>query len=161
MNDPRGHRHLPYHPDAYDEHFALRIPFTLWMVLVYAAHVGLFVLIAKLPHEGIDLGFITSLVDNYGLAASLPAILVLFAALRRRPSAGRGWRLLWRYGRGLVALSIVLNLALLGSSLMEGVHSRAADANAIRIALDLFSLCVLAASRRIRDTFADFPRLPV
>ena len=161
VNDPRGHRHLPYHPDAYDEHFALRIPATLWLILVYAAHVGLFVLIAKLPHDGIDLGFITRLVDNDSLVAALPAILVLFAAIRRRPAAGRGWRLVWRYGRGLLMLSVALNLALLGRAIADGVHSHLTDTNAVRIALDLFSLCVLAASGRIRDTFADFPRLPV
>ena len=73
MNDPRGHRFLPYHPDAYDEHFALRIPLTLWAVLLYALHAECLLLLGHLPQAGAELGYLLAYVAPAELVASLAA----------------------------------------------------------------------------------------
>lgn len=154
MNDPRGHRFLPYHPDAYDEHFALRVPFTLWVVLLYALHAECLLLLGHLPQAGAELGYLLAYVAPADLVASSPALAVLLAALRRRPTAGRLPRLVWRHGAWLMLASLLADLAL-------ALASRHGAWAAARIACDLASIAVVVASARIRDTFADFPRLPV
>ncbi|MBX9606954.1 MAG: DUF2919 domain-containing protein [Gammaproteobacteria bacterium] len=154
MNDPRGHRFLPYHPDAYDEHFALRIPLTLWAVLLYALHAECLLLLGHLPQAGAELGYLLAYVAPNELVASLPALAVLVAALRRRPTAGRLPRFVWRQGAWLLLASLVADLAL-------ALTSRHGAWAAARVAGDLASIAVVVTSARIRDTFADFPRLPV
>lgn len=154
MNDPRGHRFLPYHPDAYDEHFSLRVPLTLCAVLLYALHAECLLLLGHLPQAGAELGYLLSYVAPADLVASLPALAVLVAALRRRPTAGRLPRALWQHGMWLLLASLVADLAL-------ALTTRHGAWAASRVAGDLASIAVVIASARIRDTFADFPRLPV
>ena len=154
MNDPRGHRFLPYHPDAYDEHFALRIPPALWALMIYAVHAEALLLLGHLPQGGAELAFLLDYVRVGDLLASLPAVAVVIAALRRRPEAGRVLRALWSVGAWLLSASLLADVVLAASG------PRAAWP-APRIALDLFCVCVLLGTARLRDTFADFPRPPL
>lgn len=154
MNDPRGHRSLPYHPDAYDEHFALRVPFALWLVMAIAVHPQILLLLGHLPQSGDEFAYLASLVDVQALLASLPAIAVLVAAARRRPAAGGVVRWLWRHGAWLLLASLLGNLAL-GLVNVHGLWS------IVRSGADVSAAAVLFGVRRVRDTLADFPSLPV
>ena len=154
MNDPRGHRVLPYHPDAYDEHFALRISVGLWLVMLYTVHPQILLLIVHLPPSGAELDYLRGLVDVYALLATLPAMLVLIAAVRRRPAAGAFLRGVWRRGPRLLVATLVVHLA-------RSVLDTHGPWTALRIGADLVAATVLLGVPRIRDTFADFPKPPL
>jgi hypothetical protein len=154
MNDPRGHRALPYHPDAYDEHFALRVPPLLWLVLAFAVHPQVLLLLSHLPQGGGEFAYLAGLVDVPALVATVPAIAVLAAAARRRPAAGSAVRWLWRRGAWLLLVSLLANFTLC----LNNPHSLWSG---LRMAADLAAVGVLVGVARVRDTFADFPVLPV
>ena len=154
MNDPRGHRALPYHPDAYDEHFALRVPLLLWAVMAFAVHPQILLLLGHLPQSGTEFAYLVSLVDAPALLATLPAIAVLVAAARRRPGAGAAVRWLWRHGAWLLLTTLLANLGLC-------LMNRHGLWGIVRVVADGGAALVLLAVPRVRDTFADFPVLPL
>jgi len=154
MNDPRGHRALPYHPDAYDEHFALRIPLLSWLVMAYAVHPQVLLLLSHLPQSGAEFSYLANLVEVPALLATLPAIAVLVAAARRRPAAAATVRWLWRHGAWLLLATLLANLGLC-------LMNRHGPWNLVRMVADACAAVVLVAVPRVRDTFADFPTLPL
>lgn len=154
MNDPRGHRMLPYHPDAYDQHFCLRVPLLLWLVMAFAVHPEILLLLGHLPQSGNEFAYLAGLVDVPALLVSLPAVAVLVAAGRRQPTAAPWVRWLWLHGRWLLLVSLVANAALCMNALHELWP-------ALRMAADAGAATLLLGVARLRDTLADFPTLPV
>ncbi len=99
---------------------------------------------------------------TYFLVAEFPALLLWVMAMNRKPEAGKVVRGIWKVGVPLLALSVVLNLAVLALlptrfsldlSRLDGLQWGAALAN----------LCILGYMLflpRIRDTFGEFPAPP-
>lgn len=153
MNDARGQRTLAYDPDCYDEHFALRVPLPLWLVMAFAVHPQILLLLGHLPQGGTEFAYLTRLVDAPALLGTLPAIAVLVAAARRRPAAGAALRWLWRRGAWLLLASLAANFSLCLASPHGLWHG-------LRMAGDLAAAATVLGVARVRDTFADFPTLP-
>lgn len=150
MNTARGPRGLAYHPDAYDEHFALRVPLVLWLVMAWAIHPLILLTLGHLPQSGNEFAYLAGLVDVSALLATLPAIATLVAAARRRPAAGAGVRWLWRRGRWLLLASLAVNFSLC----LPHPHGAWLAA---RVGADVAAAGVLLAVARVRDTFGEFP----
>ena len=90
------------------------------------------------------------------LVASIPALLVLVAVLRRIATGGALPRAIWRAGRWLLCLAAVFDIALT----LVLADFRADRISAIQIAVviaDAYIVAYLLRSERVRDTFADFP----
>lgn len=151
-----------YRPQDFTEDGVLRVGFLLWTVLLFLnRHLILLVFGAVTSlvgsRMGLDPGSLTTLYSGPAfLLASLPAVAVLVAALRRDRRAGRLIRGLWRHGRGLLAISAGLDLALL---VAQGTLTRApiGELHVLGGILDSYVLLYLARSAMARERFADFP----
>lgn len=142
----------------------LKIPLILWAVMIYLSrHLGL-VLLGGLStfmssRMGVDVSGISSLYSGpLFMLASIPALLVLIASLRRAARAGRVIRTLWRYGRWLLMAAALAELAILIIQVASAhTHIKFNELHLLAAILDLYIVWYLLKSRRARDTFADFP----
>jgi len=151
-------------PQDYTADGMLRVGWLLWLILAFLArHWILLVLGAVSSFVGVrstpSAGATSDLLSGpWFLLASLPALALLAAALRRRPAAGRLVRGLWRHGRWLLTTSALADFALL-VGLGHGQLARLNELHIIGGLLDLYILVYLLRSRRLALRFADFPAL--
>ncbi len=152
-------------PQDYTADGMLRVGWLLWLILAFLArHWILLVLGAVSSFVGVrstpSAGATSDLLSGpWFLLASLPALALLAAALRRRPAAGRLVRGLWRHGRWLLTTSALADFALL-VGLGHGQLARLNELHIIGGLLDLYILVYLLRSRRLALRFADFPSPP-
>jgi hypothetical protein len=154
----------PYDGSSYDQYFCLKAPPLLWVALVYlsrAITVPLVVALSSLGGGSSDTReFMRGAISAATLFPSLIAALVLYALIRRTPAGPEWVRWVWARGRALLALSAATDLLVtVGSSLWHwGLGAAQSDAVAlITGAFDAYFLIYLLASKRLRDTFRDFP----
>ena len=160
MAEPDYRRNLTL--DDFDEHGCLKITFGLWLVIVYLCrHVVLLVLGAASSFANFTYGqrganYSVVFSDPWLLMASAPALVVLFAAVRRTPSAPRLLRTLWRAGRLVLVLAASLDLAVLAA--LVGLGGLTVQSGHIAQGFfDVLCLLYLTRTQRVKDTFADFP----
>ena len=163
MTDPDYRQHLTL--NDLDDHGCLRISFGLWLIIVYLCrHVVLLLLgatssFATFTYGQMGASYAVLYSNPWFLLASAPALPVLAAGLRRAPSAPSFIRLIWQAGTMLLSLAAVLDMAILGillvttSAQLEVIHLSQTMLTAV-------CLLVLMRSKRIRDTFAEFPAPP-
>jgi hypothetical protein len=151
-------------PQDYTADGMLRVGWLLWLILAFLArHWILLVLGAVSSLVGVrsapNAGVTPDLLSGpWFLLASLPALALLAAAVRRQPAAGQLVRGLWRNGRWLLLISALADFALL-VGLVYGQLARVNELHIIGGLLDLYILAYLLRSRRIALRFADFPAL--
>ncbi len=158
--DPDYRQHLTL--DDLDEYGCLRISSGLWLIIVYLCrHVVLLLLGATSSlatftygQTGASYGVLYS--DPWFLLASAPALPVLAAGLRRVPSAPEVIRVIWRAGGFLLMLAAALDLAIL-AILVVTTNVRIEVIHISQATLSAICLFLLVRSRRIKDTFAEFP----
>lgn len=149
-----------YRAHRYDEHLVLRVPPLLWLVMVILVRHFLLVLLTFIPRTGDAMTYLRDLVDPLFLISDLPAAVVLFAGVRRRPGAPDWIRNLWSKGRTLLSASALLYLAILIVNLAaSGRHIDRAINEAVifSVLLHLLIITYLARSRLVRDVFRQFP----
>ena len=154
-------KQLPAYPvDRYDEHLVLKIPTLLWFVMLFLVRHAILVLLSFLPRTADAMTYLRDLVDPLFLLADVPAAVVLFAAVRRKPGVP-GWiPALWQRGRPLLASSALLYLLLLIASLATSARPLLPTVNEALILSILLNLAIFAwlvRSPLVKDVFADFP----
>jgi hypothetical protein len=91
---------------------------------------------------------------------ALPALAVLVALVRRSPQAGPWLRRTWAHGRSLLLLSALAQAGIALRDVTAGglaVDSAAALASIVVLALLIALIGYLLLSRRVRDSFLEFP----
>jgi len=153
-----------YDLSDYTDDGTLKVPFTLWIALAFLARHVLLLLMGGvssfvLSRRGIDTGGFTGIYSSpIFLLASLPAVAVIVAALRRAPQAGSAIRAIWRNGQPLASTAAALDIGIVVLHSVFGWLSL----NEIVVAtlfLDGYVLIYLIRSVRVNDTFEDFPAL--
>ena len=146
----------------YTDDGVLKVPVTLWIAIVYLCRQPVIVLVVGISsfvasRRGVNFSGLDALSgDPLIMLASVPALCVLAAGLRRAPATGEWARWIWRRGRLLLALSILADLV---------VHYLEAPSRVVQVSLldfapaivDLYLLVYLARSTRAADTFRGFP----
>jgi glucan phosphoethanolaminetransferase (alkaline phosphatase superfamily) len=158
---------LDYPPDAYDRHLALKPSLLLILVMFYSARHLLLVLLAYNPSPKMAAAFavLQPFASPYFVLADIPALLVLLAWAKRVPESKALWRALWRSGRILLSLGVMMHFALLFALEGRGIwgayflsqHERLVLVN---LGFDLLVVYYLWRSARVADVFADFPSAP-
>lgn len=154
---------IKYDFDCYDKHACLKPSMFLILAIVFACReylLPLVVLIGSVKGGSqYQIDFLLEEHHTLALLTEAPALLVVYAMIRRVPTADRVARWAWKWGRVLLALAISLDIWLV-ASFSELSLRHVTDEQLLtllRVVVDVAILGYLALSGRVQDTFADFP----
>lgn len=153
-------QHPTYPANRYDEHLVLKVPPMLWLAMLFLVRHAILILLSYLPRTGDAMLYLRDLVEPWFLLADVPAALVLFAAVRRKPGAMDWICATWRSGRLLLGTSALLYLILLaGTMALSARHllSIVNEALILSVFLNLAVIAYLGRSPLVRDVFGEFP----
>jgi hypothetical protein len=146
---------------SYDDFFCLRPPWLLIASLLFMcrslAALALFGMTGADGDSTLSRFFDTEML-GMGALAAVPALLVLYALGARVPSAPSLVRWIWRHGRGLVAASALLHIAVAATH-YASVRAWIGGPLAVQ-ALALGDLAVIGyvfLSSHVRQAFLEFP----
>ena len=152
-----------YSFSSYDEHLCLKPPLLLWIVLLYLSRAVVLPLVlgavSLLAINADTADLLRTLFSVYALPPSLIAGVVLYALMRRSPSASGPVRWIWTRGQIFLSAAAALDctLTLMHSPLRRGELGDQAGTSLVAAAIDLYFLLYVLAARQARDAFADFP----
>jgi hypothetical protein len=151
-----------YSSSSYDDYLCLKPPFVLWLAILYLSKaITLPIAMAIASFSGVNpdaIKLMRSLWSAESLIPSLIAVVVLFALLRRMPSASKPVRRIWAHGRILLALSAGIDLLLsLIQFIRVGELNDQTVLSLMAAAIDVYFLVYVLAARRPRDAFGEFP----
>lgn len=153
---------LAYPPECYDDQFHLRIPTTLWLIMVLLIRHGLLLIITFMPTTGKEITVLRDLIRPEYLLADAIALPVFISAIRRHAAKTPAWMpVVWQRARVLLSLSILVYLGLLASRLLLASGPLEQYLNEAVLISALFNLAALAylwRARLLRDLFRDWPR---
>ena len=150
----------------YDKYLSLKINIDLWLIIAY------FMKPLILKASTIQMGFgaksasVSGLKDlvyphDFGfflaLLSTLPVFLLIFAYMKRKPEAPGYIRTLWHNSGKLLLLTAILNIVIV---FVPSLVSMAYQINLLdwgQLAIAACIIVYLLTSRRVKDTFADFP----
>lgn len=150
-----------YRDSDFDDHGTVKVSTLLWIIGVYLSRHALILALGGLStflgQGRADLSGLSALYSSPPfLASSLPALAFLSLAIRRTPAAAKWIRSAWRNGRmfllSAAALDFIILLAYWRANAI--VINQWTLTGAIA---DIYIAAYLARSKRVRDTFADFP----
>ena len=153
---------IKYGLECYDKHACLKPSIFLIVAMVFACReylLPLVVLLGSMKGNSFDIDFLLEEHHTLALALELPALLVIYAMIRRVPAGDRVARWAWKWGRALLALAVFLDIWLVVSfSELSMRHVTDEDLLTLaRVVMDALIVGYLALSTRVKDTFADFP----
>jgi len=149
----------------YDKYLALKLSAGVWLVIAYLMRPYI-VLIASFrmgrggsqDEKGIrQLLYPDDFSLMLGIVVTMPVLILMFAYMKRKPSAGTFIRALWRNGKNLLGSAAILNIVIVFVPIMTEVISRIHAAGWIQIGVSIVILGYLFTSQHVKDTFADFP----
>lgn len=153
---------IKYDFECYDKHSCLKPSLPLVIATVFSCREYLLPLVplaGALSGSSNDMNFLFAEHRSVALLAQIPALLVLYAMIRRVPSGDAVARWIWKRGRLFLAASLLVDLcraawfanpAFVHMS-EEGVGLLAS------MALNAGILLYVLRSERVKDSFADFP----
>ena len=151
---------------AYDKYMSLKLDSNLWFIIVYFLHP--YILKASTIQMGRgaksdSVSGLKNLVypDDFGFflafVATIPVLLLIFAYAKRKPGASELVQSLWRNGRNLLAAAAVLNIIVVFIPFLANITHSINIYGWGQLALAVAIIIYLYSSKRVTDTFADFP----
>jgi len=148
--------------DRINQYGVLRVPLSFWLIVAFQARHWFLVAAAVIgmrrsPDTARLLG--GEGVPFIQLALELPVMLVAFAALNRDPFGGAFVRRIWRYGREIVSVAAVLNLAWMAWYFTGIPRWRPNPDNLVLLGgvIDLLIIVAVWKSAYFKQMFAEFP----
>jgi len=158
---------MNYSPEDYDKYFCLKPSFGLYLTLVFGIKDFLLIILpalASFKSNSTSLDYLAGLVQPEMFIADLIVILVWLALLNRSPNAKVVWKNIWSKGQLMLIVAFGIHAAML---LVEQLYAfngvtnwqRGLDLKLIYLlVINLIFLANLLTSKRIKDTFADWPK---
>ena len=155
-----------YSISDYDKYVCLKPGFKIWLVIIY------FLRPYILFVSAIQMGFGTKNANVSGLKdafypddfgfflaciVALPVILVIIAYVKRKPGASEFIQKLWRNGLKLLTSVAVLNIVILFVPGKLGSTYHITMIDKVQLVIAVVIIIFLYSSKRVKDTFADFP----
>jgi Tfp pilus assembly protein PilF len=164
---------------AYDHYGSLKPGWMMVLVMLYSLrHIVLvFLLYFPLMPGRVDMDYLRDLLSVPMVLAELPALLLIIAWRQRqriaariwgehkgRPSE-RPWHWLWRHGRWLLLMTLILQTVLMVDAywlgwLMETRYAETAGVFPLHVVLQIGAMAYVLLARRWRDLGEDFPTEP-
>ena len=155
-----------YNFNDYDKYFALKIDFELWLIIAYFLRPVILKISTIQMGRGAKSASVSGLKDlvyphDFGFFLAfltmIPIVLVIFAYMKRKPDAPDYIRTLWRYSGKLLLLTAALNVVVVFVPFLLDLTYRINLLGWGQLAIAAYIIFYLLTSKRVRDTFADFP----
>ena len=155
-----------YNFSDYDKYFSLRINFELWLIIAWFMRPVILLISTKQMGRGPKSDSVSGLKDlvypdDFGFFLAfvtiIPVVLVIFAYMKRKPDAPDYIRTLWRNCGKLLLLAAALNVVVVFVPFLFDMAYRINLIGWGQVAIAAYIIFYLMTSRRVRDTFADFP----
>jgi hypothetical protein len=155
-------RHLSYPPSYYDEQLCLKQPLLLWVAVLYLSRAITLPIAMAIAHfAGVDSRAITLFRAFWSIDALIPSLIaavILYALIRRTPTASSAVRWVWARGRIILAIAAVLDIvvSLISLTRQWEINDQALW-SACAMMIDAYFLVYILVARRVRHAFAEFP----
>ena len=155
-----------YNFSDYDKYLSLKINFELWLIIAYFLRPVILKISTILMGRRAKSDSVSGLKDlvypdDFGFFLAfvtiIPVVLVIFAYMKRKPEAPDYIRTLWRYSGKLLLLAAALNVVVVFVPFLFDMAYRINLIGWGQVAIAAYIIFYLMTSRRVRDTFADFP----
>ena len=147
-------------PD-YNKYLSLKVDLKMWVILLYLIHPYWILVLSIVNRKDrtalLNIVYPDRLPMSLAAAAAIPTLLVLYALKHRKPNANSKVRWLWRNGRLLLLLSTILYASVPFISITLASTYKASNSVWIQLGICVLITLYLLLSRRVRDTFSDFP----
>jgi len=145
----------------YDKNLCLKPDVSMWLISIYLlrAYIILILSIVNMRDRTglIDLFYSDRLAMSMGALAGIPAALLVYAWINRKPDAPQYVRNIWRKGRAFLAVSALLNAGVVIVPFLMGVVFAISPGDWTQFAIALLIMIPIYSSSYIRDCFNDFP----
>lgn len=150
----------------YDKYMSLKFDANMWMVIVYFLHPYVLKISTFQMGRGPKSDSVSGLKnliypDDFGFflafVASIPVLVLMVAYVKRKPDAAHWVRTVWRNGRKALAAAAVLSVIVVFVPFLAELSHSIPVYGWGQLAVAAGILCYLFTSRRVADTFADFP----
>lgn len=146
---------------CYDKNACLKMNITMWLILLYLLKSYFIALLSVVNSSGrmqlIDMFYSDRLMLSLGALAGIPAILVIYAWIKREPNAPPLIRQVWRSGGVLLVISAILHACIIFVPLLLGTAHKIVISGWVQLFISLLIVFILYRSLYIRDCFSDFP----
>jgi hypothetical protein len=155
-----------YNFNDYDKYLSLKINFELWLIIAYFLRPVILKISTIQMGRGAKSDSVSGLKDlvypdDFGFFLAfltmIPVVLVIFAYMKRKPDAPDYIRTLWRNCGKLLLLTAVLNVVIVFVPFLFDLAYRINLIGWGQVAIAAYIIFYLLTTRRVRDTFADFP----
>ena len=155
-----------YNFSDYDKYLSLKINFELWLIIAYFLRPVILKISTIQMGRGAKSDSVSGLKDlvypdDFGFflafVTMIPVVLVIFAYMKRKPDAPDYIRTLWRNCGKLLLLAAALNVVVVFVPFLLDLAYRINLLGWGQLAIAAYIIFYLMTSRRVRDTFADFP----
>ena len=89
--------------------------------------------------------------------SSVPALIFIYAWIRRKPGASENVKKICRNGAVMLSATAIMNVIIIFVPLLTGVAHRIHWISWVQAGLSLVIIAYLHSSQRVKDTFSDFP----
>ncbi len=148
---------------AYDTNLNLKFSMMMWLTCLFLVR-PFAILVLSVAKKGGEKTELLELIYGGSIAtmyletiAALPAILVLFALVKRKLGAPALIQRIWSRGRWLLFLSALLNILTLFTPIIWNTHLHIGAPELIKLSACVSIMIFLMRSERVKDTFNDFP----
>ncbi len=155
-----------YNFSDYDKYLSLKINFELWLIIAYFLRPVILKISTIQMGRGAKSDSFSGLKDlvypdDFGFFLAfltmIPVALVIFAYMKRKPDAPDYIRTLWRNCGKLLLLTTALNIVVVFVPFLFDMAYRINLVGWGQLAIAAYIMFYLLTTRRVRDTFADFP----
>jgi len=150
-----------YPISCYGKHLCLVPDFNMWLIFLFLIRPYLVLIISVANRTDrlqlINLLYADRMMMWLGLLAGIPAVLVVYAWMKRQPNATKFVRYIWHRGKLLLAISAIFNIGIVVlPMLLIDAHNFSIH-GLWQLVVSALVLGVVLKSDYIRDCFLDFP----
>jgi len=156
-----------YDFNQYDKYFSLKVNTELWLVILYLLRPYIVLIgtmkLGRGASGAVGVEGVRNILypDNFSIVlailATIPALLFMYAWSRRKPGAGTLAKKLWKQGANLLGAAAAMNIVIVFVPWLTGALARIHVLGWVQVGFAILIIGYLYSSRRVRDTFADFP----
>ena len=151
---------------AYDKHMSLKLDSNMWLIIVYFLRPFIMKISTIQMGRGAKSDSVSGLKDlvypnDFGFflafIATVPVLMLIFAYAKRKPGASDLIQSIWRNGRNLLVAAAVVNIIVIFIPFFMHLTHSINVYGWGQLAVAIGIIVYLYQSKRVTDTFADFP----